>query len=31
MDDYCSGCKMEEWYDKKTQTWVPCEHTCGGK
>jgi len=31
MSNNCKGCNGEDWYDKTTSTWVPCEHTCGGK
>lgn len=27
----CKGCNNEDWRDATTSTWVPCEHTCGGK
>jgi hypothetical protein len=30
-DHICRGCNNEDWYDMTTSTWVPCEHTCGGK
>jgi hypothetical protein len=29
MANTCKGCNGEDWYDKTTSTWVPCEHTCG--